>query len=151
MTAEPAATTRPRPGRSLWMHLLAAGVFGLLAWSGVAALGESATGPGVASLIAGVAGGAGSLVIAGSMWRAAARGGGGRRSRPQLIARTAMAMAAVGAGVAGVLLAPDGMDHGFVIGVAVIHAVLLALFAVLCGDAAAAAPGHRAGGVPESC
>jgi hypothetical protein len=36
--------------------------------------------------------------------------------------------------ISGVLLAPGGMDRGFVIGVAVLLAVALALFALLSGD-----------------
>jgi hypothetical protein len=52
----------------------------------------------------------------------------------QRSARLAMAAAAVVAFIAGVLLAPRGMDRGFAISVAAGLAVTLALFALFAGD-----------------
>jgi len=45
----------------------------------------------------------------------------------------AMTAAAVAATVTGVALAPGGMDHEFVIAVAVFHAMLLVAYALVCG------------------
>jgi hypothetical protein len=52
-----------------------------------------------------------------------------------------MAAAAVVVVAAGVMLAPHGMDRGFVISVASGLAVALALFALLAGDRPRTAPG----------
>ena len=120
------------PSRSVGMHLLAAVVFALLVWSGATMLHPYAYGMGVPSLIVGAAGSAGSLVIAASAWRARTASHGGR-SRMQTVARLAMTVAAVAAMVAGVALAPGGMDRGFVIAVALFHAMLLVAYALVCG------------------
>jgi len=132
MTADPVRTERLRLGRSAGMHVLAAVVFGLLAWSGVAMLGPHSNGMAVPFLIAGAAGCVGSVVIAASVrrQRATLRNGSGA----QRAARLGMAAAAVAAMVAGFVLAPAGMDRGFVIGVALFHALLLAAYALLSGD-----------------
>ena len=114
------------------MHLLAVVVFALLVWSGVTMLHPYAYGMGVPSLIVGAAGSVGSLVIAVSVWRGRTAAPGGR-PLVQTVTRLAMTAAAVAAVVAGVALAPGGMDRGFVIGVALFHAVLLAAYALVCG------------------
>ncbi len=57
-----------------------------------------------------------------------------RREPPQRAIRLAMAAAAVVALIAGVMLAPGGIDRGFVISVAALVAAALALFALLAGD-----------------
>ena len=132
MTADSVHAERLRLSRSVWMHVLAAVVFGLLAWSGVAMLGPHSFGLAVPSLIAGAAGCAGSLVVAASVRRR--RATLRTRSRAQTAARLVMTAAAVAAVVAGVVLAPGGMDHDFVIGVALFHAILLAAYASFCGD-----------------
>ena len=114
------------------MHLLAAVVFALLVWSGVTMLDPYAYGMAVPSLIVGAAGLAGSLVIAASVWRWRTTSRGGRSS-VQTVTRLAMTAAAVAAMVTGVVLAPGGMDRGFVIAVAVFHAMLLVAYALVCG------------------
>ena len=132
MTAGPVHAEQLRLGRSVWMHVAAAVVFGLLAWSGATMLGPHSTGMGLSLLIAGAAGCAGSLVIALSVRRQRATLKGG--SAAQVAARLAMTAAAIAAGLTGVALAPGGMDHDFVIGVALFHAILLAAYALFCGD-----------------
>ena len=132
MTAGTVNAERLRLGRSVWMHVAAAVVFGLLAWSGGTMLNPSSIGMGVSLLIAGAAGCAGSLVIALSVRRQRATLKAG--SRAQVAARLAMTAAAIAAAVVGAALAPSGMDHDFVIGVALFHAILLAAYASFCGD-----------------
>jgi hypothetical protein len=100
-------------------------------------------------MVTGVAGAGGAAVIAVSVWRlqrgeagAGAQGASGVRIEPdpggataaQRTARLAMAAAAVVTFIAGVMLAPRGMDRGFVISVAAGLAVALALFALFAGD-----------------
>ncbi len=122
-----------RPGngadrRGVALYILAVLIFGLLAASGVDLLRKDAPGLAVPFLIAGVAGAAGAVVVAGAIyWRPTIR--------VQRTARAAMALTAVAVAGTGVALAPGGMDRGFVIGVAALLAVLLAVFALLAGPA----------------
>jgi hypothetical protein len=124
--------------RSAALHGLAVAVFTLLALSGAATAGPGLYGLAVPFIVAGIAGGVGAAVIAMTVWRSQ-RGEAGadatkRHEAIQRTVRLAMAAAAVVVVIAGVLLAPRGMDRGFVISVAAGLAVALAMFALLAGD-----------------
>ena len=135
--------------RSVALHGFAVVVFAMLALSGAGLAAQGAAALAVPFFVAGIAGAVGAAVIAVSVWRGLAGldgrgvrmepGPGGaaaaeRRAAPQRTTRLAMAGAAVVVLVAGVLLAPSGIDRGFVIWVAALLAVALALFALLAGD-----------------
>ncbi|MFF5051681.1 hypothetical protein ACFY1S_00615 [Micromonospora sp. NPDC000663] len=144
-----------RMRRSAALHGIAVVVFAMLALSGASTVAPGLYGLAVPFIVAGTAGGIGAAVIAVSVWRAQ-RGETGadmresagvrmdsgpdgaaasnRTKAPQLAIRRAMAAAAVVVLIAGVTLAPRGMDRGFVISVAALLAVALALFALLAGD-----------------
>jgi peptidoglycan/LPS O-acetylase OafA/YrhL len=122
--------------RSVALHGFAVAVFAMLAVSGAGLAAPGLYGLAVPFIVAGLAGGVGAAVIAVAVWRqqrgeaGAAEPGGA----PQRTVRLAMAAAAVVVLIAGVLLAPRGMDRGFVISVAALLAAALALFALLAGD-----------------
>jgi hypothetical protein len=141
--------------RSVALHGMAVAVFTMLAWSGAGAAALGAYGLAVPFIVAGLAGGVGAAVIAVIVWRgqrgeaaAGARDGAAVRTDPaprgaaatgwseatQRTTRLAMAAAAVLVLISGVMLAPGGMDRGFVISVAAMLAAALALFALLAGD-----------------
>lgn len=121
-TGEPQTADR----RGVALYALAVLIFGLLAASGANLLRDDAPGLAVPFLIAGVAGAVGAVVVARAIyWRPVAR--------VQRRARAAMAFAAVAVAASGVAFAPGGIDRGFVIGVAGLLAVLLAMFALLAG------------------
>ena len=141
--------------RSAGLHGIAVAVFALLAVSGVGFAGPGLYGLAVPFIVAGIAGAVGAAVIAVSVWRlqlgqvgADVRDGAGgrpdsgrggvaataRSEAPQRMVRLAMAAAAVVVVIAGVILAPRGMDRSFVISVAAGLGVALALFALLAGD-----------------
>jgi hypothetical protein len=115
-----AGRRRSRPG--LVLHALAVVIFALLAWQGVDAIRTGLSAFGVPMLIAGAAGlGGASAIILGARWRRA----GVRRA-----ARIGMVLAATATVVTGVVLAPHGLDRGFVITVNTVVGGLLALFAL---------------------
>ncbi len=147
--------------RSATLHGIAVVVFGLLAWSGARSAAQGLYGLAVPSIVAGIAGGVGAAVIAVTMWRGRGEAPGApgetgadvrdgadvrmdsfvdgavatqRSEATQRITRLAMAAAAVLVLVAGVWLAPQGMDRGFVMSVAGVLAAALTLFAMLAGD-----------------
>jgi hypothetical protein len=131
------AMTNPeqrRLRRSAALHGAAAAVFAMLAWSGADAAAQGRYGLAVPFIVAGIAGGVGAAVIAMTVWRL--QGGAGVRVDPVpgKATRLAMAASAVVALIAGVMLAPQGMDRGFVISVAALLAAALASFALLAGD-----------------
>lgn len=129
--------------RSVALHGIAVVVFAMLAWSGAGFAAPGLYGMAVPFIVAGVAGGVGAAVIAVTVWRlqleeagADVRDGAAtkRGEATQRTARLAMAAAAVVVLIAGVMLAPQGMDRGFVISVAAGLAAALASFALLAGD-----------------
>jgi hypothetical protein len=125
---------RWRLRRSVAMHGVAVVVWSMLALSGAGAAAQGLYGLAVPFIVAGVAGGVGAALIA-----VAVSGSDGdavikRSLATQRIARRAMAAAAVIVLLTGVVLAPRGMDRGFVIVVAALLAVALALFALFAGD-----------------
>src|SRR5690349_20476751 len=130
--------------RSVALHGIAVVVFAMLAWSGVGFAAPGLYGMAVPFIVAGVAGGVGAAVIAVTVWRlqleeavADVRDGAAATKRGEATQRTAglaMAAAAVVVLIAGVMLAPQGMDRGFVISVATGLAAALASFALLAGD-----------------
>jgi hypothetical protein len=131
---------RRRLRRSVALHGFAVVVFAMLALSGAAAAAPGLYGMAVPFIVTGIAGAMGAAVIAVSVWRAQ-RGEAGagvrdakRSEAPQRTTRLAMAAAAAVVLIAGVMLAPQGMDRGFVISVAALLAGALALFALLAGD-----------------
>lgn len=145
--------------RSAAMHVVAVAVFAMLALSGAGAAAQSLYGLAVPFLVTGIAGGVGAAVIAVTVWRGQRGeadvddGAGvpghpvpGDAAGPQRTTRLAMAAAAGPVLIAGVLLAPQGVDRGFVISVAALLAATLALFALLAGDrprsSRAATPGE---------
>ncbi|MGW4946967.1 hypothetical protein ACWEOZ_35890 [Actinoplanes sp. NPDC004185] len=125
--------------RSAAQHGIAVVVFAMLALSGVGAAGPGRYGMAVPFLVIGVAGSAGAAALAVAVWRLQ-RVPAGAGIRPatnaaaQRTVRLAMAAAALVALIAGVLLAPQGMDRDFVISVAAGLAVALALFSLFAGD-----------------
>ncbi|GAA3917510.1 hypothetical protein [Actinoplanes auranticolor] len=134
---------RRRLRRSVVQHGIAAVVFTMLALSGATTAGPGLYGMAVPFMVTGVAGAGGAAVIAVSVWRLQ-RGEAGTGPQDasgvrgavatQRTARLAMVAAAVVALIAGVMLAPQGMDRGFAISVAAGLAVALALFALFAGD-----------------
>ena len=119
-----------RPGavlRSVALHGAAVVVFGLLALSGAGAAAVGLWGLAVPFIVTGLAGATGAAVITMNVWR-------GQSEAPQRTARRAMAATAVVVLIAGLVLAPGGVDRGFVIAVAALLATALALFALLSGD-----------------
>lgn len=141
--------------RSAAWHGIAVAVWGMLACSGAGFAAPGLFGMAVPFIVAGIAGAVGAAVIAVSVWRLQFEESGadvqegadvGTDSVPdgsaaikrieatQRTARLAMAAAAVVVLIAGVVLAPQGIDRGFVISVAAGLAVALALFALLAGD-----------------
>jgi hypothetical protein len=141
--------------RSAALHGIAVAVFAMLALSGASFAAPRLYGLAVPLIVAGIAGAVGAAVIAVTVWRmqrgeagadvrdgAVARldtapGGSAATKQSEATQRTtrlAMAVASVVVLTAGVLLAPQGMDRGFVISVAAGLAVALALFALLAGD-----------------
>jgi hypothetical protein len=129
-----------RVRRSVAQHGIAVVVFAMLALSGVGVAGPGRYGMAVPFIVTGVAGATGAAVIAVAVWRlqreeAGVRPGGGTTNEAaQRTVRLAMAAAAVVALIAGWMLAPQGMDRGFVISVAAGLAVALALFSLFAGD-----------------
>lgn len=152
------AMTNPeqrRLRRSVALHGFAVAVWAMLALSGASVAAPGLYGLAVPFMVAGIAGAVGAAVIAVSVWRLQRGEAGGdvrdgagvrmdsvqggaaaakRTGATQRTMRLAMAAAAVVVLVAGVLLAPQGMDRGFAISVAAGLAVALALFALLAGD-----------------
>lgn len=128
--------------RSAMLHGLAFLIFAMLAVSGATTAAPGLYGMAVPFMVTGTAGALGAALITVSVWRgqrgetAAPDGAAatGPSKAPQRAVRLAMGGAAVVALIAGVLLAPRGMDRGFVIGVAALLAVSLASFALLAGD-----------------
>lgn len=141
--------------RSAALHGVAVVVFAMLACSGAGAVVPGLYGMAVPFIIAGIAGAVGAAVIAATVWRlqfqeagADVSDGAGirmdvvpdgaaaikRSGATQRTARLAMAAAAGVVLIAGVMLAPQGMDRGFVISVAAVLAVALVLFALFAGD-----------------
>lgn len=118
--------------RSVVLHGVAVVVFAMLALSGAATAAPGLYGLAVPSIVTGTAGAVGAALIAVSVWRAQ-RGDAAATGRQRTV-RLAMAAAAVVAMIAGVVLAPSGIDRGFVITVAGVLAGALALFALLSGD-----------------
>ena len=135
------------------LHGFAVLIFAMLALTGAVIATQGRYGLALPMMVAGVAGAGGAAAITAQVWRAqvsiGARPGtgvpggagvpgavaGSERSKPpQRTIRLAMAAAAVVALIAGVLLAPGGIDRGFVISVAALLAAALALFALLAGD-----------------
>jgi hypothetical protein len=113
----------------------------MLALSGATTAAPGLYGLAVPFMVAGTAGGVGAAVIAVTVWRvqraeagAGVRTGIRRSEATQRTVRFAMAAAAVAVLITGVVLAPQGMDRGFVISVAALLAAALALFALLAGD-----------------
>lgn len=113
--------TRRRRGAVL--HGVAALAFGLLALMGVGAAAEGLYGLAVPFVVIGAAGGVGAAVIALT-----------DRAATQRAARLTMAGAAAVVLLAGVVLAPRGLDRGFVITVAAVLAATLGSFALLAGE-----------------
>lgn len=109
--------------RDVPLHVLAVVIFGLLAWSGVVGLAQDVPALAVPSLIVGVAGAVRALSTVTGLLPA---GGAARR-----VAKGATLLAAVAALAAGIVLAPDGTDRGFVIAVSAVLAAALAAYAVL--------------------
>ncbi|MFG1605252.1 hypothetical protein [Actinoplanes sp. NPDC049265] len=140
MAAAPHARDRAerrRLRRGLVLHELAIVVFGLLAWQGIDAIRADVGAMGVPMLIAGAAGLAGALAIVVPALRWRHLGDPPRwftPARVQRAARIGMGLAAVAAVVAGVALAPRGLERGFVITVNAVVGGLLALFALLAGE-----------------
>ena len=129
------------------LHGFAVMVFAMLALTGTVIATQGRYGLALPMMVTGLTGAAGAAAITAQVWRAQAsigvRPGTGvpgavpgseRREPPQCTIRLAMATAAVVALIAGVLLAPGGIDRGFVISVAALLAAALALFALLAGD-----------------
>jgi hypothetical protein len=144
--------------RSVAEHGIAVVVFAMLALSGVGVAVPGLYGLAVPFIVTGVAGAAGAAVIAVAVWRLQREeagvlagpgirpGGDAGNGAAQWTVRLAMVAAAVVALIAGVMLAPRGMDRGFVISVAAGLAVVLALFSLFAGDrprTAAPAPDLR--------
>jgi hypothetical protein len=129
---------RRRPRRGAALHGIAVAVFAMLALSGAGAAAQGLYGLAVPFVVAGTAGGVGAAVIAVTLWREQRREAGAaateRSEAPQRTVRLAMGAAAVVVLMAGVVLAPGGVDRGFVITVAALLAAALALFALLAGD-----------------
>jgi len=126
---------RRRLRRSVALHCIAVAVFAMLAFAGS---GIAVGAPAVAApfIVVGLAGAVGAGLIAVSVWRTQSQEAAAIKPSgpPQRTIRLAMAAAAVLALFTGVALAPQGVDRGFVIGVAAFLAALLALFALLAGD-----------------
>jgi hypothetical protein len=137
--------------RSAALHGIAVAVFAMLAWSGAGLAGPGLYGMAVPFIVTGVAGAVGAAVLAVNVWRlqfeeagAGDRDGADVRmdgaaaieriQATQRAVRRAMAAAAVVVLIAGVTLAPRGIDRGFVISLAAGLAVTLASFALLAGD-----------------
>ena len=137
--------------RSAAQHGIAVVVFAMLALSGAGTAGPGLYGMAVPFIVVGVAGAAGAAIIAVAVWRlqreeAGVPAGAGIRpagnAAAQRAVRLAMAAAAVVALIAGVMLAPRGMDRGFVISVAAGLAVALVLFSLFAGDRPRTAEHH---------
>ncbi|MEU4371585.1 hypothetical protein [Micromonospora chersina] len=109
--------------RDVPLHVLAVVLFGLLAWSGVVGLAQDVPALAVPSLIVGVAGAVRALATVTGLLPA------GRTARR--VARGATVLAAVAALAAGLVLAPQGADRGFVVAVSAVLAAALAAYAVL--------------------
>ncbi len=105
-------------------------VFTLMTGVGADLLSRRAPGLAGPFLIAGVSGLLGSVTAASG------------RPRP---ARWTMLTGAAAAAAAGVVLAPDGLDRGFVIGAGLLVAALLAIFALLATPRAKQARADRPG------
>jgi hypothetical protein len=141
--------------RSAALHGLAVAVWAMLAWSGAGFAAPGLFGMAVPFILAGIAGAVGAAVIAVNVWRLQFEEAGAdvregadvrmdsvpdgaaatkRIEATQRTTRLAMAAAAVVVLSAGVMLAPQGIDRGFVISVAAGLAAALALFALLSGD-----------------
>jgi hypothetical protein len=127
--------------RSAALHAFAVVVFAMLALMGGTAAAAGLLDLAVPAVVTGLAGAVGAALITRAVWRQqdeqytesdlvddVAAGA------PQRTARLAMAGAAVVALIAGVLLAPTGVERDFVIWVAALLAGALALFALLAGD-----------------
>jgi peptidoglycan/LPS O-acetylase OafA/YrhL len=112
--------------RDAGRYALAVLIFGLLAASAVGLFRQDALGLAVPTVITGVVGAAGAAVVGVAAHRRP-------DARVQRTARVVMTIAAGAVAVTGVVLAPKGMDRGFVIGVAALLAVLLAAFALFAG------------------
>ncbi|MFI2651474.1 hypothetical protein [Micromonospora fulviviridis] len=107
-----------------------------LAWSGAAGLDQDVPALAVPSLNVGVAGAVRALsTVTGLL--PTATGGAARR-----VARGATLLAAVAALATGLVLAPDGMDRGFVVAVSAVLAAALAAYAVLGDPARRAVASH---------
>ena len=138
------STEQRRLRRSAALHCVAVAVFGLLAWSGAGFAAPGLFGLAVPFIVAGLAGAGGATIIAVNVWRLQFEEGGAaepdgaaaikRIQATQRTARRAMAGAAVVVVTAGVVLAPEGIDRGFVIWMAAGLAAVLALFALFAGD-----------------
>jgi hypothetical protein len=123
--------------RSAALHGLAVVTFTLLALSGTSAAALGLYGLAVPLIVTGAAGAAGAAVITVAVWRwqgvepgTAVPAGVTAQRTPRLV-RAAAAVVVV---ISGVLLAPQGVDRGFVIWVAALLAAALALFALLAGE-----------------
>ncbi len=102
------------------LHGLMVVAFGMLALSGAGAAAQGLYGLALPFIVTGLAGGAGAALLMTTVV-------------PQRTIRLGMAAGAVVALVAGIALAPEGLDRGFVIGVAALLAVVLAFFALTAG------------------
>lgn len=127
---------RPRLVRDVPLHVLAVAVFGLLTWSGVVGLAQGVPALAVPSVIVGAVGAVRALVTV-TGFAPSVTGRVARR-----VARGVTLLAAGAALATGLVLAPDGMDHGFVIAVDAVLAAALAAYAFLGEPARRAAGSH---------
>ncbi|MGY0004260.1 hypothetical protein [Micromonospora sp. I033] len=127
----PARPAGPHRLHDVRLHLLAVVIFGLLAWSGIDGLDREVAGLAVPSLIVGSAGVVRAILAVAGILPAI---------RPAV--RACLVLAAVVALTTGYVLAPSGMDRGFVIAVDAVLAGALAAYAFL-GEPPRAVAGIR--------
>ncbi|GAA2537513.1 hypothetical protein GCM10010435_00670 [Winogradskya consettensis] len=130
--AHRSASQRRKLGRSALAHSIAVVAFGLLAWSGAAALDDGVPSLAASSLIAGSGGFAGALALTLTILIRLSSSAVDRAGSLQA-ARRVMVICSVAAFAAGVVLAPGGEERGFAISVSGMMAGTLALFALLAG------------------
>jgi hypothetical protein len=133
---EPSArSARPRLVRDVPWHVLALVIFGLLGWSGVVGLDQGVPALAVPSLIVGGAGAVRAFLAVTGILPIATDPVTRRMVRAASVSAAAIALGT------GFVLAPDGMDRGFVLGVNAVLAGALAAYAFLAEPASRAASG----------
>ncbi|MET7970118.1 hypothetical protein [Micromonospora sp. NPDC005305] len=135
MTRDSEPAVRRQHLRDTPLHVLAVVIFGLLAWSGLTGLDREVAGLAVPALIVGLAGAVRAVLAVTGILPAT-------RPAARQAVRGILLLIAVVALATGYVLAPTGMDRGFVIAVDAVLAGALAAYAFL-GEPRRAVAGTR--------